>query len=125
MKRILMILALLFGLNCAQDDFIYFTEDSAQKLAFNAISCYHTAQNAKLLANKAKKIALHIGIDDMRVFGKEIDSFANLAQKECAHIKDIQKHFAQINQSGNSLARIELATIIATSIGVFATMSED
>ena len=50
---------------------------------------------------------------------------ANLAQKECGHIKDIQKHFAQVNQSGNSLARIELATIIAASIGVFATMSED
>lgn len=68
---------------------------------------------------------LHIGIDDMRVFGKEIDSFASLAQKECALIKGIQKHFAQINQSGNSLARIELATIIAASIGVFATMAED
>ena len=125
MKRSFMMLVLLFGLNYAQDDFIYFTEDSAQKLALSAISCYHTAQNAELLANKAKKIMLHIGIDDMRVFGKEIDSFANLAQKECAHIKDIQKHFAQVNQSGNSLARIELATIIAASIGIFATMAED
>ena len=125
MKKILINLALLFGLSYAQDDFMYFSEDIAQKIAFSAISCYHTAQNAELLANKAKKIMLHIGIDDMRVFAKEIDGFANLAEQECSHIKDIQKHFIQVKQSGNSIVCIELATIIAASIGVFATMAED